>query len=173
VEIDPENQRGVRAKLFDALLNVHRDELVEGDLNPEPKPDWLDQAWCARSFEAFGGNNSAADVDIARDVLEAAGIPCYLALYEEDPPRGIPIPLREYRLMVPSAQSLEAASLLDEDLFNSEMEAEYQTHFQEMADEDLRTLDVETLTAGLLDRVERIRKAYREEMDRRGLARGI
>ena len=50
------------------------------------------------------------------------------------------------------------------------MEAEYRTHFEQLSDEDLRALNLSALLAGLSDRIERLTRAYTEEMERRRMA---
>jgi hypothetical protein len=59
---------------------------------------------------------------------------------------------------------------LDKEIFNAEIEAEYRTHFEQLSDEELRAVKPEVLLAGLSDRIERLTKAYTEEMERRRTA---
>jgi hypothetical protein len=194
VELDPEDLRRHYAMLSDeALVALDRSELVEvaqsyydheirqRGLTPEgsadlrgdtgPKPPWLDEAACAAEFHSYPGANSAPDAANAREVLEAAGIPCYLESQEEvDPSDSRPRPRYAFRLLVPGKLNLEAVSLLDKEIFNAEIEAEYRTHFEQLSDEELRAVKPEVLLAGLSDRIERLTKAYNEEMERRRTA---
>ena len=74
----------------------------------------------------------------------------------------------EYSVMVPGALILEATSVLDREIFNPKAEAEWRIHFEMLSDEDLRAL-TETICAGLLDRVKRLKRAYDQEIARRKL----
>jgi len=129
-------------------------------------PDWLADAACASSFESSPGNDVAPDVDEARSLLEAAGIPCHAVTREVDP-RGDHHQY-SYDLMVPAALNLRAVSVLDRDFFNPRLESEWRTHFEDLSDKELRALDLEDLTSGMRDRVERLTNAYKEELARRG-----
>jgi hypothetical protein len=53
------------------------------------------------------------------------------------------------------------------EIFNAEIEAEWRNHFAVLADEDLFKVNKEILFGGLVDRVERVRRAYDEEVARR------
>ena len=85
---------------------------IEVDLN------WLDEAVCACTFGNQPGSPSAADAESARNVLEAAGIPCHVSVREVDPPSA-DLPRSEYCVMVPGALNLQATSVLDVEIFNS------------------------------------------------------
>jgi hypothetical protein len=129
------------------------DEAARGDLDgvSGPKPAWLDDAACAAEFASFPGRNSAPDAANAREVLQAAGIPCYLDVQTVDPQGGGPQSQYEFRLLVPGKFNLEAVSVLDKEIFNAELEAEYRTHFEQLSDEELRAVRPEVLLAGLSD----------------------
>jgi len=145
---------------------------VAEDFDSEPaqsggsKPDWLDEAVCACAFRSSPGTNTAPDADSARDVLEAAEIPCYLDVTQVDE-SAVPQPNYEYRLMVPSKFSLLATSVLDKEIFNAAIEADYRTHFEMLTDEELRAVDPKDLIKGLQDRIERLTRVYEEELSRR------
>ena len=172
----------------EALLDLDRSELIEdaqsfydheirqrgltqegsadtmGD--PGPKPEWLDEAVCAAEF---GGMNSTSDAEYARDVLENAGIPCYLQMQEPDPSGERRRQSQsEFRLLVPGKFNLEAMSVLDKEIFNAQIEAEYRTHFEQLSDDELRAVNPDLLLAGLSDRIERLTTAYNDELARRG-----
>ena len=173
----------------EALLALDRSDLVEdarpyydheirqrgltqdGSADPPgdtgPKPGWLDEAACVAEF---GGMNSTSDAQNARDVLENAGIPCYIQMQQLDSAGDRRPSQYEFRLLVPGKLNLEAVSLLDKEIFNAELEAEYRTHFEQLSDEELRAVKPEVLLAGLSDRVERLTRAYTEEMERRRTA---
>jgi hypothetical protein len=64
---------------------------------------------------------------------------------------------------------LHASAVLDRDLFNATHEEEWQRHFEEISDDDLLALRPEIFTAGLLDRVARMKRVYAAEVAKRGL----
>ena len=57
----------------------------------------------------------------------------------------------------------------DRDILNEEFEAEWKTLLETLSDEDLRGMKPEIAFCGLFDRVERVTRAYEEEMARRRL----
>jgi hypothetical protein len=63
--------------------------------------------------------------------------------------------------MVPEALNLQAASVLDTAIFNERAVVDWKTQLESLSDEELAALNIDALCAGLLDRVERMRKAYR------------
>ncbi|MBZ5582114.1 MAG: hypothetical protein LAQ30_07890 [Acidobacteriia bacterium] len=134
---------------------------------PEDNPDWLEHAACACSYVAYPGTDHASDAARAQDALLAAGIPCHLSVVSPDPENEASQRYDEYRVLVPHSLNLKALSVLDREIFNPEMEAEWRSHFAGLSDEELAALKPEFLCAGLLDRVERLTRAYRDEMARR------
>ena len=138
----------------------------EFDSDAGPKPAWLDDAACACSFASVPGDTSAAD---AREVLLAAGIPCHVAEQRIDKARYEPALRNEYSVMVPGALNLKAISVLDKEIFNPKLEADWKVHLETLSDEDLRAMNSETICAGLLDRMNRLKRAYDEEIARRKL----
>ena len=188
---DPEYLRRHYASLSDeALLAIDRtelvetaqksfdDELMQRKLNPqrggvaemsslEDKPAWADQASEVFSQVDRAATEPASEIANARDALEAAGIPCYLDLsdHEEEPPD--PRPMKVWRVMVPGNLNQRATSILERDIFNAEFEAEWRTHLEMLSDEDLRAMDPKLAFCGLFDRVERVTRAFDEELARR------
>jgi hypothetical protein len=188
---DPEYLRRHYASLSDeALLDIDRkelvesaqkcydDELVQRSLPPqrgrvaettslEDKPAWADEANEVFSQVSHPGAVPAPEIANARDALEAAGIPCYLDLsdQQEDPPD--PRPTKIWRLMVPGNLNQRATSILERDIFNAEFEAEWKTHLEMLSDDDLRAMDPKLAFCGLFDRVERVTRAFDEELARR------
>jgi hypothetical protein len=144
--------------------------LENGTLDGESEPEWVKDAACACSFDASPRNNSAPDLEEARNILESAGIPCYVKVSQLDESGCGPQPRVVYELLVPGGVNLSAISILDKELFNSRLEAEWRIHLQELSDEDFDALNLEDLTAGLLDRVHRLEQAYTEEQTRRDLS---
>jgi hypothetical protein len=137
------------------------------DADTGPAPDWLETASCACAFACSGGSY-AARAAAARAVLRSAGIPCHVVMGQDDL-GGTEAPQNSLRVMVPHGLYLHASSILDRDLFNEEHEAEWRTHLQALSDEDLRGLSPDLFCAGLLDRIDRIQRAFEDEMDRRRL----
>lgn len=149
------------------------DEKTEVDVEPPgaaDKPDWLEEAAEVYSQVDLPGTASAVDVADARGVLEAAGIPCYVDRPEiADEKSVFAEPTLRWRLMVPGSLNLRATSVLDRDIFNAEFEAEWNTYLETLSDEELRAMNPEAVFCGLFDRVERVTRAYDEEIARRGL----
>jgi hypothetical protein len=134
----------------------------------DEKPEWLDEASEVFSQVDRAGAVPAPDIANARDVLEAAGIPCYLDIAvppEEQPPP--PQATRLWRLMVPGNLNQRATSVLERDIFNADFEAEWKTHLEMLSDEELHAMDPKVAFCGLFDRVERVTRAFDEEIARR------
>jgi hypothetical protein len=72
--------------------------------------------------------------------------------------------------MVPAASILKATSVLDKAIFNPEIEADWKTQLESLSDDELRELSLDDICAGLLDRVDRLRRAYKSEVARRRTA---
>ena len=123
----------------------------------------------AFTVTTFSGTASGpAEAADARAALLAFGIPCEITEHEIDPSEDpVPLPYKEYRVMVPDALSLQATSVLDTAIFNGRLEADWKTQLESLSDEELTALNVDALCAGMLDRVERLRKAYKSEVARR------
>ncbi|MGP0076266.1 MAG: hypothetical protein ACLPWF_30485 [Bryobacteraceae bacterium] len=120
---------------------------------------------CACSFDSYARHETAPDLEEACKILEQAKIPCHVNIREEVGASGNPQYIQE--VMVPAASLLHALSVLDKEMFNPRQEAEWRAHFETMSDEDFRTIKIEDLTAGMLDRAERLKNAFREEQVRR------
>jgi len=138
-----------------APLNVAEDEDQAG-------PAWLENAACVCSFANAPGSDSQFEAADAREALEAAGIPCHIALEKTGEERH-----SDYRVLVPGSRTLEAMSVLDRDLFNARLEAEWGAHVAALSDSELRALSPELICAGLLDRAERLKRVYEDEVARR------
>ena len=146
--------------------NVEVDEELQ--VNDE-EPDWLKDASEVLSRADLPGTAPAADLEEARDALETAGIPCHLELVEIPKEESSPRQTHLWRLMVPGNLNLRAMSVLDRDIFNQQFEEEWKTHLEMLSDEELREMKPEVAFCGLFDRVERVTRAYDEEIARRGL----
>jgi hypothetical protein len=131
----------------------------------EVELDWLEDAAEAYSRYVVRGAAPAPEAVHARDVLEAAGIPCHLELYEE-PEQDEQMQYR-WRVLVPGKMTHRATSVIDRDIFNAEFEAQWRAHLEMLSDEELRVMEPQYAFCGLYDRLERINRAYDEELDRR------
>ena len=72
-----------------------------------------------------------------------------------------------YQVLVPQSLNLEAVSVLDVEIFNPQTEAEWRAHLACLSDDELRELKPEIICAGMLDRAERLKRAYIDEIARR------
>jgi hypothetical protein len=194
-----ELRRQYEAMSDEALLELDRDELVEAaqqcydeELNlrkvrPElrkrkpsaavtsqsieiewagqEEPEWLGEAFTVLSVSTrYRNDDTTQRLRDAVDVLVNAGIPCYVRGQDRE---GTVV---EYELMVPAKQHLQALSVLDRDMLNAEMEADWRGHFETMTDDELMELDEDMLVAGMRDRIDRLVRAYEDELLKRGLA---
>jgi hypothetical protein len=130
-------------------------------------PAWIDGAACAISYVDSPGTDNSPEAANARDVLRAAGIPCYMSVQQQPPNPTPQRPQVEYRVLVPGGLNLKAQSILDKEVFNPQMEAEWRALFEELSDETLSELSPEIICAGLADRIERLTRIYQEELERR------
>jgi hypothetical protein len=134
----------------------------------EVEEDWLEHAAEAYSSYARPGTTDPSEGSIdARNVLEADGIPCHLELVEE-PEQSDQMRYR-WRVLVPGKLLHRATSVLDRDIFNADFEAEFRTHLEMLSDDELRVMEPQYAFCGLYDRLERINRAYEEELERRRL----
>jgi hypothetical protein len=136
------------------------DEPIETD-DEDVEDDPEDDFFVATSFSDPG------DALEAMKVLEAAGIPSRTEILETGEQfvgRSV-----EHQVFVPAGQTLLATSILSRDYYNPKMEAEWKVQFESLTDEQLASLNPDLLVAGLLDQVERLRRAYNEERRRRKL----
>ena len=132
----------------------------EGDLDP----DWLQNAVCACSFVGDPGASQASD---AVKVLDDAGIPSEVTTVEVSSALGRHPAEYEYRVMVPAALNLKASSILDKEIFNPQLEADWRLHFQSLTDSELGALNPNVICIGLADRIARLKRAYNDEVTRR------
>ena len=163
-------KRGLAAPVDEAEVFERVAASVEVDNGV--KPDWIEDAACACGYASYPGHDAAPDVELAREVLEAAGIPCHVAVFRSEPDTRRQV-WHEFRVMVPGTLTLKATSVLNKEIFNAKSEAEWKAHFEELSDDELRVLDPEVICAGLLDRAKRLKRVYDEEIARRGAARQL
>lgn len=129
--------------------------------------DWLEEAACACSFVSQPGGSAAADAGNARAALQEAGIPCQISAVKAAEPSGEQPARYEYRVMVPGALNLKATSILDKEVFNPQLEADWHMHFESLTDRELGALNPDVICAGLFDRIARLKRAYNDEVARR------
>ena len=189
---DEELQAMDRADLVEAAQRIYDEELRQRELSSPPKsvsrtqyraeedveldeasadgsaPGWLEDAGEAFSSYARPGTTQAPEAVHARDVLEAARIPCYLDLSEEPEEESGQMKYR-WRVLVPGKFIHRATSVIDRDIFNAEFEDQWRAHLEMLSDQDLRVMEPQYAFCGLYDRIERINRAYGEELKRRGL----
>lgn len=169
-DIDRGELTGVAQKIYDEERGRREPSPTAGIDHPifhraslEPDPDWLEDAACACSFRVSQGQYDAAEAE-ARQALEAAGIPVHMETYMEEPAARA---TSWTRLMIPSRDTLRAESVLDREIYNPQIEDTWRTHLSTLSDREFRELDFEGLIAGLTDRIERLRRAYKEEVSAR------
>lgn len=179
LEIDREDLVDAARQCYDEELQLRKlrperrnqqasvDEAVF-DWGGQEEPPWLPEAISVFSVSLTRWTGAAQRMHEAVDVLTSAGIPCYVLKVEEDPAKGRTD--QEYQLMVPPKQHLQALSVLDKDLLNTELEADWKAHFRSMSDDELLELDENLLVAGMRDRIDRLIRAYEDELLKRGLA---
>ncbi len=143
------------------------DEEVELDESTadDSAPDWLEDAVEVYSMSAADSNQPSAGALDAREALEAAKIPCYLDRHEETAGEW----QYRWRVLVPGIFIHRATSVLDRDIFNEEFESGWKAYMAQLTEAELRTMQPEYAFCGLYDKVERINRAYDEELARRGL----
>jgi len=144
------------------------EEAIDATAAAGDKPAWIEEAACVCSYSVHPGQHLAPECENARDVLQAAGIPCYLEFHEIEQ-RNSPEPTHDWRVLVPGKLNLRAASVLDQEIFNPEIEAQWRAHLEELSDAELRAVTPRLAYGGLFDRIERVTRAYEEEMALRGL----
>jgi hypothetical protein len=145
---------------------VDEESVAEGD-----EPDWLDEGAEVYSQSARTGSTPGDDIMDAEQALDQAGIPCFLELVEDEERSSQPAPAHRWRVLVPPNLNLRATSILERDIFNSEFEAGWKAQLESFSDEELSEMTPEVAFCGLFDKVERVTKAYAEEIARRKLPR--
>lgn len=139
------------------------DEAGTDDGETAVESDWLESAACACSF----GPQDTADLEQACKILETGDVPYQVNSRDQEDSQGQPYQMQD--VMVPAAWLLLALSILDKEMFNERQEADWRAHLDGLSDEDFATIHIEDLTAGLLDRVDRLQRLYSDELARRGL----
>ena len=201
MKIEPEDFRRHYESLSDeALLEIDRNELVPIaqqiydqevgrrdlalDQTDDPPADeeqpvsgfhedanWGDNTACAYSaYVQRAGDDATQRMLLARDMLTAAGIPAELS-YRKEKPENREMDVCE--VVVPAQLILYAGSLIEKEIFNAEHEKAYRLYFSSLSDEELRSVDRNLLFGGLVDRLERVRRAYGDEVSKRAGASSV
>ena len=140
------------------------DPHVDGD-----KPDWLEDAADIHARADRPGTPPTDDIADARQALEAAGIPCYLRM-EDFPEKTAVNPARRiWTVLVPGHLGQHAMSVLERDIFNEDFVGGWKAQLETLTDDELRKMTPQATFCGLFDRVERVTRAYDEELAHRGL----
>jgi hypothetical protein len=138
------------------------------DTDDGPPPAWLEDAacpWSAYIHPNVDYIGAGAEVQAA---LWDAGIPNRIVVKppEPEPPSTLH---SVYCVMVPGDLGARACSVVERKVFNRIAEAEWRSQLQSYSDEELRALTPEDFWGALLDRVERMKRAYLSELARRKL----
>jgi hypothetical protein len=128
-----------------------------------PEADWLDNAYVAASWAMLPGVSHVEEAVDAQAALQDHGIPSELQERDPEEEGGQPV----IELKVPGGMGLQAISILDVTIYNSLMVEDWKTHFHSLSDQELRAVDPALLVAGLLDRAQRLKQAYADELARR------
>jgi len=173
------------ADLVDAARACYNEELKRRDLGaveeeadqveyeddeleaPEAHEDWLEDATVVFSVVDRMGGIAPDNVTAARDALDAEAIPCKLDLVEIPAEAGADSPAHEWQLLVPGQFNQWASSVLDRDIFNDDFEATWRAHLEAFSDDELRAMTPQKVFCGLYDRIERVNRAWKEEVARR------
>ncbi len=197
MKLDPENLRRQYASLSDeALLEMEREDLVPvaqqcydeevagrklgakltgvaaraaaGPMEVSAEANWQEDAAEVYSHVVMPGSTPAGDAADARDALIAAGIPCKMEVCEiPHDTRSHPEPTERWRVLVPGKLNLLATNVLERDIFNADFEEQWRGHLELLEDDELEAMAPEVVFCGLFDRIERVTRAYEEEVARR------
>jgi hypothetical protein len=173
-EISRRNLNGPREKGSYDSDPLNDIEDTAGDSDPDgggdaPPPDWLEDAACPWAVlmhgQAMGHfDDYASQAAKVRTVLREAGIPSHIVVKHPDPePPPVQRP-SEYCVMVPGELSMQATSVVEREVFNPQHEEEWRNHLQTLSDQQLRALKPEVFCGALLDRAERLERAYLDEV---------
>ena len=164
---DEERERRGLEETQESDLVEGGEDYVEASAEGEAEPDWLQDAACVASFVSQPGGSAASDADATLLSLQRAGIPCQISTVEVAPASGDQPAQHEYRAMVPAPLTLKATSILDKEIFNPQLEADWRIHLESLTDKELGALNPDVICAGLFDRIGRLKRAYNDEVSRR------
>ena len=133
-----------------------------------PPPAWLEDAACPWSAYTHPNTDYVGAAAEVQSALRNAGIPNRIVVKPPEPePPSTPRSL--YCVMVPGELGAHACAVVEQKVLNRVAEAEWRTQLQAFSDEELQALNPEDSWGALLDRAERMQRAYRDELARRNL----
>jgi hypothetical protein len=136
------------------------------DTEDGPPPDWLEDAACPWSAYIYPNGDYIGTGAEVQTALRDAGIPNRIVVKPPEPePPSTPRSL--YCVMVPGDLGARACSVVERKVFNRQAEAEWRSQLQSFSDEQLRALNPDDFWGALLDRAERMKRAYLHEIAQR------
>ena len=126
----------------------------------QPQPEWIKDAVSAATF----GEDETETIQEAEEFLSQVGIDCYV--FKRFPEREDQNVV--FQILVQPGQHLAALAILDRDLFNPREDME--ALFAPLTDQELLDIDESVIVTGMKDRMERMVRAYEDELLKRGLA---
>jgi hypothetical protein len=129
-----------------------------------PPPDWLEDAACPWSAYIHPDADYLGTGAEVQTALRDAGIPNRIVV---KPPEPEPTPRSLYCVMVPGELGTRAYSVVERKVFNRQAEAEWRSQLHSFSDEQLRALNPDDFWGALLDKAERIKRAYLDEIAQR------
>ena len=142
-------------------------DLPDGILDQEEEPEWLADAVEVHSAVVQPGGREQESLADARRILDAAGIPSYAELVEIPSEEMTFAGTHRWRLLVPGQHDFRAMSTLEQERSNPEFEAVWRARLEACSDKELSAMNPRTVFSSLFDRIERITRAYEEEVARR------
>jgi hypothetical protein len=143
---------------------------LRADTDDGPPPAWLEDAACPWSAYIYPNGDYMVTGAEVQTVLRDAGIPNRIVVKPPEPEAEPPSMSRSlYCVMVPGDRGTHACSVVERKVFNRIAEAEWRSQLQAFSDEELRALNPEDFWGALLDRAERMKRAYVDEIARRML----
>ena len=164
---DAEWERRGRVETQESELVDGGDDYEDSSVDGEAETDWFQDAACVASFVGQPDGSATSDADEARLALQRAGVPCQISTVEVARSSGGQPAQHEYRAMVPAPFTLKAASILDKEIFNPQIEADWRIHLESLTNAELAALSPDVICAGLFDRIARLKKSYNDEVSRR------
>lgn len=140
--------------------------------NDGPPPAWLEDAVCSWSADIYPDGDYMVTGAEVQTALREAGVPNRIVVKPPEPkPKPKPPSTSHglYCVMVPGDRATRACSVVERKVFNRMAEAEWRSQLQGFSDEELRALNPEDFWGALLDRAERMQRAYVDEIERRKL----
>ena len=157
--------------VLSAAPDVPLDQDFETDWqspDEECMPEWLGEAAEVYSVVVVPSQAEEERVSDARQILEAARIPSYLELVELSVAEKRPVAAtHRWRLLVPGKLGLRAMSTLERALSNADFEEGWRAHLESCSDDELASMHPRAVFCSLFDRVDRVTRAYEEEIARR------